>query len=397
MDRDTQLAMKRGRYWVGIAGILSKLLGLGLTLALVRLLPLDSFGQLTLGLNYLAFYAAFTGLGLFQSILQQGSGKSAEDIQGYSGYALAWGGLGQMMIGLAFVFFGRADFGTLVVPLVFRLLGLWYAEHMRAVLRAKMQIKRAAVVDLCSSVLSVVLAIAMSWQGGTAQDAVWGMAVGGALPYLFIKKDVPRFAGLSDPVSFWRFGLVTGVTTQVASALWLLDMYFVGQVLEAKAVVDYRLATLLPFNLAIISQVFLSADYPQLCARHTDRGFLQDYFKRYIHRVSSLMLIGGLGVYFLAPWFLEVIGKARPDLSLFPGLLTAMWIQVVFRAPLSHLMAAVGRPRLNLLLHSVGIAMAFVGYPFVLKEFGLIGITWAVAGLQALITIVLYIGWKQRF
>ncbi len=277
---------------LGLGGALGKIVSLGTTLVMARLLSPADYGLMAIALVVIGFVAFFNEVGIGSAIVQKPK-PTASEVNGCFAIALmasvALSLLTFLLSGPVAVFFGNPRLEPIVAVLsIAFILGAFGTVPM-AFLRKELHFKAIAGITIFGVIIQSAVGLVLAWLGYGVWALVWGyMAIS-------VLQSVAAFwlspwrpggpVGIREAVGLVKYGL----TVTSSRVFWYLytnaDKVIVGKVLGERSLGIYDMAfslatlpssqiTSLATNVA--SPVFskLQADLPKLRAfiLHITRG-----------------------------------------------------------------------------------------------------------------------------
>lgn len=356
-------------------------------------LPKSTFGEISTALNFLGFFTALVGGGSYQAALRFGAltqnRGERENLYRYLWYT----GLGaQAVVTVIFcvfaamLYYDTPYFVWLFAAMAVRLLGLFFLEGAKAQARGDLDNVLFSKLELGASVSFLLLIIA-----GTSLYGAGGYLLALALaPFsVFIFKRnilhwaaVPQSAVPYSSKELWTFAWYTALSTQVAEWIFLLDLFFIGHILTASDVAEFRVHNTIPVNLLFIPYALLQTQYPELCRHISNPDFHRSYFRQYFKLMLPIVLFLFVVITLAAGPILGLFGKNYNHPELFTVLMLASASVMLLRAPYGYGLSALGKPRWTLLISVAMLPLLALAYGFVLSRYGLLGAAWVnVAGV----------------
>lgn len=376
---------KQSGIWVASSFFVTKISAFLLTLIMVRVLSESDFGWVMYGLNYLGFFIPFIGFGSSHGTLRyvaiSSDSSEKEKIIKYSfSYGLFLNFfLNLIMVVLAIILFGKGNHVLLISVFSIRLLGVFLLDQAKAEIRGTHNNKKFGQVDLISNIALLLSAVFLAYFFG-----VYGYISALCLsPYVVLLFHKFRFSFDKSVFSnfqkkeFWKFCISMAFTTQLSELIFLLDVFFIGIIMNNSAVAQYRIYSIIPFNLFFIAALFFQTAYPKLCEKHLDNKF-QLHF---LFNFWKLILPISLFILFLGFTFGDSIlkifgGNYYKNTTVFEILILASISVLLLRTPFGYLLASKGKSIYNLISAIISIVSLLILIKPVLNNYGLVGVAW---------------------
>lgn len=381
--------------WVSLSLLISKISLFLLTILVAKTLPKEEFGLATQAINFLGFFIPFTGLGSYQGLLRFGSIFEGEDRERLFRYSLFYGFLGQigitiLMYIIAFLLFKEENnLLLLIFALGIRFFGLFLLELQKIKFRNEFLNEKFAILEGLHAIFSLIFGVIFCYFFGFL-GYIFSLCISPFIVLPFFSPFRGDFKWNFQQFSvkeFWKFSITAGITSQISGWIFMLDILFIGLMLNDKAVADYRISAIIPMNLFILSNIFTQTDYPKLCKYHLDKKYIFDYIKNYLIMMglaSIFILIIG---YFSAPYLLQIFGKEYHNTYIFRVLLISAVAGITLRSLFGILIAAIGKVQWNLYISIISVVFLSVNLYITIPHYGIEGAAWACAINMILIGI----------
>lgn len=359
-----------------------------MNILIIRWLTKEDYGRIYIAINYVSFFMAMVGMGNYQGVLRYNSiMKKGRKTTLVKDYAMGEGLKRQMLLNigmliLAFVFFGsRFSILEIIAWLSIRFLGFYFLEFAKVEARSDFDNKKFVLYDVSYTLSSLILGIGLTCFFG-AKGYLISLCVSPYVLFLFKRF---RFSFRRPEIDFnfkefWHFSWVTALTTQISGWIFMLDIFMIGNMLPNTSVVDYRVASIIPFNLLFIGQIFMQTDYPKLCKEHRNIPFLKKYITNYTLVMLAFSVIIFLVSHFFSTEILGIFGKNYKDSSLFNILIFGTMSALLVRIPYGNFLAALGKSHWNLLIAIFINLFIVAGLYLVIPKYGLKGVAYFTVG-----------------
>lgn len=255
MQNDLRSKTVKAISHLGIGSAVGKLISLGTTLLLARLLSPADYGLMEIAMMFISFVGFFNEIGMGAAIVQKRDLKQAE-VNGCFAIAVLLSLvllLGTLLLsGLIADFFQHAELAAMISTLAVGFVIGSFGAIPEAFLRKEMQFKAIAGVNILSILLQSVISVALALAGLGVWSLVWGSLVAAAvcsIGFFLLSPWRPRGRyGIREAVDLALFGM--HVTT--SRVFWFLysnaDRAVVGKLLGAASLGVYGMA----FSLATL-------------------------------------------------------------------------------------------------------------------------------------------------
>ena len=357
----------------------------------IRLLPPDQFGLVSIVASVFAVFVPFSGFGSMQSLLRFGAITEDErEQQQLSTYLFSRGWLAQLLLTLVFVcssiFFAPKYGQTFFIFIAFacRLFGYFFYLHIQSVLRIRGKNREFARLNNIVNIGSLVLMLALTYFY-QLEGYVVAMALSPFLSLFWFSKNDVKFnfwRGFQVKTKeIWNYGFHSALTALLSDTLFSLDVLFAGLMLNEHAVADYKVAILLPANITFLALTFMQSDFPLLAKNGQNRSFLKDYVLNYYKIFLPVCLFIFLIGFFLSDQILQtVFGEVYGgNGKIFSLLLAAFCMNMLFRNLYGNLLAAIGKMKINTIVSVLALVVfAVLAFIFIPKS-GIFGVAIAMS------------------
>lgn len=363
--------------------LIAKISGFLGSLLIIRLLPENEFGVLSIVLSVLTIFAPFTGFGSSQSLMRFGSiSNDREDKLKISSYFFFKGILFELILIILFLcasvfyFHKYEDIFIIFIGCAVRLGGFYFLNHIQVFYRISGSNKTFArinnVVNIGGLVLVLVLTYIFKFYGYLVAISI--------TPYLslfWLKKDIysHRVPGFDNYKEMWKYGIFTALTSVASDALYSLDILLLGLMMNENAVANYRTAILIPSNIIFLATSFLQSDFPVLTKNFKDKKFLKSYVLNF-NKFFIPICLGILLFFYLFKKYIIIFffGESYADnTTLFMILSIGFTLGMLTRNLYGNLLPAVGKVEINTWLSTGSlIFLALIAYILV-PVYGTIG------------------------
>ena len=362
--------------------MIAKICGFLGSIVIIRLLPENEYGILSIVMSVCAIFLPFSGLGSNQILLRYGSISEKENKQNLSSYLFFKGIFNEIILIVIFVgisLFYTPKYENIIIIFLFfgiRLMGFYLSNHIQTYYRisGKNDIfaKVSNAINIGGFILLLVLTYLFKFYGYLLAIAL--------IPYLslfWLKKEMfsAKRIVYDNKKEIWRFGIFTAATSVISETLFSLDVMILGFLMNENAVANYKVAILLPSNITVLAISFMQSDYPLLSKNYQNKNFLRSYIKNY-YKIFIPICILILGFfYFFKDLLLKVFfGTNYSDNSnLMMILLLGFTFGMLSRNLFGNLLPAVGKIEVNTWVSILSLIILSVTAYFLVNTFGILG------------------------
>lgn len=362
--------------------LIAKICGFLGSLVIIRLLPENEYGILSIVMSVCAIFLPFSGFGSNQILLRYGAISEKENKQNLSSYLFFKGIFNEIILIVIFVgisLFYAPKYENIIIIFLFfgiRLMGFYLSNHIQTYYRisGKNDIfaKVSNAINIGGFILLLVLTYLFKFYGYLLAIAL--------IPYLslfWLKKEMfsAKRIVYDNKKEIWRFGIFTAATSVISETLFSLDVMLLGFLMNENAVANYKVAILLPSNITVLAISFMQSDYPLLSKNYQNKNFLKSYIKNY-YKIFIPICILILGFfYFFKNLLLKVFfGTNYSDNSnLMMILLLGFTFGMLSRNLFGNLLPAVGKIEVNTWVSILSLIILSVTAYFLVNTFGILG------------------------
>lgn len=364
-------------------------------LFIIRLLPTNEFGIISIVAAVFAIFAPFSGFGSQQILLRYGA--ITPDISGkkeLSQYLLMKGFGYQFLLSILFlvisIFYLNKYEDIFYVFLFFavRLLGIYFLNHIQSEFRVLGNNSCFAKITNIVNVFGLVLLLVLSYYFGLKGYLV-AFAIAPFLALFWFKKE--HFQSLTTNFSFskreiWSYGLHASGSALLSDALFSADILILSFLTSETAVADYKAAILIPANITFLALTFMQSDFPVLAKNYQNKAFLRDYIHNYYKIfIPVIVAIFTVGFIFKRDILHLFFSQNYADNSnLFIILLGAFCLNMMTRNLYGNLLSAVGKMKINTAVSLFNLLLLILFSSVLVLEFGVLGMAMSL-GLSMII------------
>ncbi|WP_336963632.1 oligosaccharide flippase family protein [Chryseobacterium contaminans] len=344
-------------HYVFLSFLIAKISSFLGSLLIIRLLPENEFGVLSIVLSVLTIFTPFTGFGSSQSLMRFGSiSYDKEEKLKISSYFFFKGMLFELILIILFLFASvfyihkYEDIFIIFIACAVRLGGFYFLNHIQIFYRISGENQVFAkinnVVNIGGLLLVLILTYFFKFYG-----YLIAVSIAPYLSLLWLKKDIysHRAFRFQNYKEMWRYGIFTALTSVTSDALYSLDILLLGFMTNENAVANYRTAILIPSNIIFLATSFLQSDFPILSKNFRDKKFLQSYAINF-NKLFIPICLGILLFFYLFKNYIIIFffGETYVEnTTLFMILSVGFTLGMLTRNLYGNLLPAVGKVEIN--------------------------------------------------
>ena len=326
-------------------------------LFIIRLLPENEFGTLTIVASVFAIFAPFSGFGSQQSLLRFGSlGEGESEKKALAKYLFFKGFGYQILLSIIFLvvsFFYINRYEDIFYIFLFftvRLIGSYFFNHIQSEFRIFGNNRQFARVNNVVNVFGLILLLTLTYFFGL-KGYLFAIAATPFLALIWFKKE--NFQAVGDfkftKKELWNYGLHASGTALLSDTLFSADVLLLSFLMNENAVANYKVAILIPANITFLALTFMQTDFPILAKNFENKHFLRSYVENYY----KIFIPVSVGIFFVGFLFKTEIlhlffsSKYADNSWVFIILLAGFCINMLLRNLYGNLLSAVGKMKIN--------------------------------------------------
>ncbi|SHK10392.1 oligosaccharide flippase family protein [Epilithonimonas mollis] len=382
--------LKNKGHHVFLSFLIAKICGFLGSIVIIRLLPENEYGILSIVMSVYAIFLPFSGLGSNQILLRYGSISQNENKQRLSSYLFYKGLFYEILLVLIFIVFSlfyENKYDSIFIIFLFcgiRLMGFYLSNHIQTYYRITGKNNVFANVNNAINIggFIILLVFTYFWK-------FYGYLIAmSIIPYLslFWLKKAMFSAKNSQPVDkkeMWRFGIFTAATSVISETLFSLDVILLGILMNENAVANYKVAILLPSNIPFLVISFMQSDYPLLSKNYRNKAFLVSYIRNYYKIFIPICFGIFVFFYFFKDFLLTFFFGANyvENSNLMMILLLGFTFGMLSRNLFGNLLPAVGKIEVNTWISALSLLLLCIVSYFAVASFGVVGMGISLAGM----------------
>lgn len=380
------------------------------SLFIIRILPENEFGTISIVASVFAIFIPFSGFGSQQSLLRFGS--MSEDLaekKTLSNYLLKQGFIYQLLLSSLFLLISLfyvnkyEDIFYIFLLFTIRLVGFYFLNHIQSEFRILGNNRGFARITNIVNISGVLLLLILSYYFGLKGYLV-AIAITPFIAFFWFKKEylfsvVENFSFTKKEI--WNYGLHAAGTALLSDTLFSADVLLLSFLMNETAVANYKVAILIPANITFLALTFMQSDFPILAKNYRNKNFLTsyitNYYKIFISVAVGIFLMG----FIFKTEILQVFFSERyADNSwVFTILLAGFALNMLLRNLYGNLLSAVGLMKMNTSISILTLIMLVIFSFVFVKKFGIEGMAFSlslsmlIGGFLLLFSFYLY--WKD--
>lgn len=376
--------LKNKGHHVFLSLFIAKICGFIGSLAIIRILPANEFGTVSIVASVFFIFLSFSGLGSHQSLLRYGSlAENTTERRALSSYLLKNGFIYQIIISLLFLitsFFyidRYEDVFLIFVLFSVRLVGIYFLNHIQAEFRISGDNKTFAKVGNVVNIVGVVILICLSYYFGL-KGYLYAVAFTPFLALFWFRKahfDTALSQFKFTKKEIWNFGLHAAGTALLSDALFSADILILSFLMNETAVAGYKVGLLIPLNITFLAASFMQSDYTLLAKNSSNKEFLKNYiwnfYKLFIPISAAIFLVGTLFRTEILTFFFGA--KYLNSQLVFLIFLGGFALNMLLRNLYGTLLSAVGMMKINTMVSIVTLILLVVFAFLLVNKFGIVG------------------------
>lgn len=378
---------KRGGFHIFLSTIISKIIGMVVSLLVVRLISKNDYGIFSYALSFIKVLLPFAGLGLNHSFLRYGGLQETLEAKYALFKTLFYRGIIYSIIGVFILCLASPliPFKIEGTRLIFCLLSVQIiTTYMYDISNNYLRVLKLNKKYANSAIIFSVLYLAFNLMGTN----VWGInglitakiitpLVTTCLIFISIKTCIkPLKKTKIKSYEYEKYGFHVGIGSIASQLLYSLDLIMLGIfTVNSDAIAEYRVATIIPFSLLFIPKVLMQTDFVTIAEKYRDIDFL----KRYSKKVSVLMCVVAvvlfiIGILFSKLLVIQLFGEQyRGASEILNVLLFGLIGAFSCRIPFGNILAAVGMSKQSAIIAYIILCVNVFLNILLIKKYGVVG------------------------
>lgn len=379
---------RKGGY-ILFASLATRLVSFIVSLLVIHLLTKEEYGYITYAFTIIAFVVPFMGAGIHQGLLRFGALCNSQSEKKYffqlclkRGLLYSFALMLLLIIVTPFFTQELTRSALYLYLLSFQFIGLLLFVMVEVYARLLHINLLFAQMEIVSSVCLLIFNVSLCYLFGGPGYIVSVISVPFLVGlYYFFKLNLhqkikpptlPKF----KTKELIKYGLYVSIGNVLAQLLFAVDILIIGNLLkEAELVAQYKAASIIPFNLLILSRAILATDFVKLSRASKDnKAYLKSYYWNYFKIFCTISVGVLLFFYFFSEKVLLLFGKEYQDEPHLMFIFTCGIIGgMLFRVPLGNLLSAIGWPKTNAVISVIVLFLNTLGSYWMVQKYGLTG------------------------
>lgn len=379
---------QKGFFHILTSNILNKIMTFCSGIFIVRFLTKNDFGIYSYVQNLLSFFLLLNGFGINGGFIQYGSKGNKRVKEGLSIYCLKYGIFINIFLSIIIIMYSYlGNFKIEEARKIFRLMALlpnfiFLIELLQIDLRVSLKNKEMSFLLNINTFFNLIGMVF-----GAKLNGIYGMIlgkyIGNIMTLVLYSKSYYKILLRDDKQidsklkkGIKTFSKINMLNNGISQFLYLMDIFFIGLILEDKNVIaSYKTATLIPFALNFIPLSVVTYLYPYLVKKSKDILELEKYVQNLLKYLGILnFLIVIFGVILSKYIILYIFGKEYMDSIIYFKLLMVGYFFIgTFRIPFINILTAVGKLRYNLIVTILSGILNIVLNIILIKKYGSMG------------------------
>ncbi|MFV0198514.1 oligosaccharide flippase family protein [Empedobacter falsenii] len=355
-----QSFLQNNGFYVFLSFLIEKLVMLINIIFIVKMIPQDEFGRITLIASIVAFMSPWSGFGSLQVLMKFGAGENDEQIKQDLSRKLLRNGMVYQFL-LALIFIAVANIYTLkfeqlewiILLFAIRLFGMFFQSHLTIDYRINGKNKKFAFLNIFINCIGLLLTFILTIYFGAIGYMV-SLAIAPFLSLFFYSKNIIQKAvnqiTSMNWKAMWRYGRMESLAYFASELLFSIDIAMIALFMLDKDIALYKVAIILPMNLLFLPTILFQTDFPRIIQNCQDKNFLKFYIKNYYKLFIPIGLIMLIGSYFLKDWLIKLFfneSYLEGD-KVFFITTVAVVLAILFRVLYLNLFSAIGKYNWNI-------------------------------------------------
>lgn len=314
------IVLKKGILSIFSANVVNKIVSMLVNILIITVLSQKDYGYFCDSNNIYSIFILLNGMGVLSGVLLYGSeSRTDEEKYKYYKYAFIVGILFNIILGIGLFLYGYFEISHIrqsnkyIMMFGFMPIMDFLVQFFQALMRCRKENNRYAFLLNFNTVSYSIFTLIGAYINGVV-GAVIGRYISAMLSMTiglcFSKKIVAIFLHSDyliqkEKKGFLSYSIGTGFGSAVGSALYLVDVFLVGQLLANEVeLAKYKVATLIPDNLNIIPLSIIVALLPFFAEHNTEKKWLIANLKRLISVCVLINFIIVLILFLISRWLI---------------------------------------------------------------------------------------------
>lgn len=390
--------------------LIAKICAFAGSLFIIRILPENQFGTISIVASLFAMFLPFSGFGSQQSLLRFGSiSNTISEKRNLSRYLFKQGLVHQILLSIIFMvisLFYVDRYEEIFLIFIFftvRLIGFYFFNHLQSESRVFGDNKRYSFLTNVVNVIGLFLLVLLSYLFGFKGYLI-AIALTPFISLFFFRSN--HLSSIVGKISFSKleirkYGLHAAGTALLSDTLFSVDVLMLSFMMSEAAVANYKVAILIPTNITFLALTFMQSDFPVLAKNYQNKSFLRNYISNYYKIfIPITLLVFIFGFVFKSELLNIFFGKRYSENTIvFIILLAGFCTNMLFRNLYGNLLSAVGKMKINTIISMLTLAILFSSAFLLINKFGVVGMAISLSLSMILggflLSFSFYLYWKD--
>lgn len=396
-----QSFLQNNGFYVFLSFVIEKLVMLINIIFIVKMIPQDEFGRITLIASVLAFMSPWSGFGSLQVLMKFGSSEKNDEVrQNLSRILLRNGIIYQFFLCLFFIVIANfyalkfEQLEWIILLFAIRLFGTFFQSHLTINYRINGDNKKFALLNMLINCFGLLFTFILTMNYGAIGYMI-SLAITPFISLFFynrklIKNATNQLTKLNWK-AMWKYGRMESLAYFASELLFSIDIAMIALFMSDKDIALYKVAIILPMNLLFIPTILFQTDFPRIIQNCEDKNFLKFYIKSYYKLFIPIVFVILIGSFFLKDWLIKLFFNESylPANTIFFIATIAVSLAMLFRVLYINLNSTIGRSDWNVRVSILSIVCLVVSDALLIPFYGLLGaalgmlIAFLISGLYA--------------
>lgn len=380
-----QAFLQNNGFYVFLSFLIEKLVMLINIIFIVKMIPQDEFGRITLIASIVAFMSPWNGFGSLQVLMKFGSSEEDELIRrDLSRKLLRNGIVYQFFLSILFILIANLyalkfeHLEWIILLFAIRLFGLFFHAHLTIDYRINGNNKKFASLNIFINCFGLLLTFILTFYFGLIGYMI-SLAIAPFLSLLFYSKSmIQKAVNQLESMNWkemWRYGRMESLAYFASELLFSIDIAMIALFMLDKDIALYKVAIILPMNLLFLPTILFQTDFPRIIQNCHDKNFLKFYIKNYYKIFIPLGVIIVFGSYFLKDWLIKMFFNETylPGNKVFFIATIAVIFGMLFRVLYLNLFSAIGKYNWNIRVSILSIVSLIIFDLLLIPSYGIEG------------------------
>lgn len=375
---------KNKGHYVFVSLLVAKICGFVGSLFIIRILPENEFGIVSIVASIFFVFLSFSGLGSQQILLRYGSvTQDLAEKEALSTYLLRKGFIYQLILSSVFLCVSLLYITTyqnifyIFLFFTIRLFGCYFLIFIQSELRISGNNKGFSTLSNVVNIFGLIFLIILSHYFGLKGYLV-AIAFTPFISLFWINKEY--YTSVTKGFSFgkkeiWNYGILAAGCDFLSDMLFSADILILSFLMNESAVASYKVALLIPSNIVFLSATLMQSDYPKLTKHWKDKKFLKNYILNYYKIFLPVSIIIFFGGYLFKTQILSLFFglKYQGNEIVFTVFLAVFSINMLLRNLYGNLLSAMGLMKFSTYISALNITLLVIFAFVFVGKLGILG------------------------